>query len=134
LGLVVAGGLLTGGCYLLTHKPSLVLGQDRLQLRLGKHLGWRVLYSDIAAIALFTPVHASGYRMPWTSSLGIQLSDPGAFDVAYPRLARSRARHRRRCGFDLSIPMKFAFEPPERCLEAVLRCYQAFKANQRELR
>jgi hypothetical protein len=134
LGLLVASGLVTGGCYLLTHKPSLVLGQNQLQFRLGKHVGWQVEYSDIADIALFTPVHAFGYRMPWTSSLGIRLTNPALFDGAYPRLARSRARHRRRCGFDLGIPLMYSFEPPQRCLEAVLRCYHLFKADQQAVR
>jgi hypothetical protein len=130
LVLLVAGGLVAIGCHLLTHKPSLVLGRDRLQFCVGKHVGWQVRYGDIADIALVTPVHPLGFRMPWASSLGIRLSDPGALDAAYPGLAP----YRRRCGFDFAVPLKFAFEPPDRCLEAVLRCYRLFKADQAELR
>jgi hypothetical protein len=134
LGLLEAGGLVAGGWYLLTHKPCLVLGQERLQFSLGKHISWQVRYSDIAAIALLIPVHPLGYRMVWTSSLGIRLTNTEPFDGAYPRFARSRARYRRRCGFDLGIPMMYSFEPPERCLEAVLRCYHLFKADQQAVR
>jgi hypothetical protein len=134
MGLLVAVYFINSGFNLLTHRPCLVLGRDRLQFRLGKHVSWEVQYGDIADIALFTPVHAFGYRMVWTSSLGIRLSDPGAFDAAYPQLARSRSRRRRRCGFDLGIPLMGSVEPPQRCLEAVLRCYHLFKADQQELR
>jgi hypothetical protein len=129
LVLLLAGGLVAVGCHLLTRKPSLVLGRDRLQFCVGKHVGWQVRYRDIADLALVTPEHPLGFRMPWASSLGIRLSDPGALDAAYPGLAR----YRRRCGFDFAVPLKFAFEPPERCLEAVLRCYHLFKAGQQPL-
>jgi hypothetical protein len=132
--LLVAGHLASSGWHVLTHRPCLVLGRDRLQLRLGKHVRWEVRYSDIADVALFTPAHPLGFRMAWTFSLGIRLTNPELFDGAHPQFAWSRESYRRRCGFDLGIPMMCSCEPTERCLEAVLRCYRRFKADQQELR
>ncbi|HEV3256801.1 MAG TPA: hypothetical protein VG013_07985, partial [Gemmataceae bacterium] len=119
LGLLVAGYFASSGWYLLTHKPCLVLGQDRLQFRLGKHVSWQVRYIDIADVALFVPVHPLGFTMPWIWCLGIRLGAAGC---------------RRQWGFGYAIPMTGSCEPPERCLEAVLRCYHLFKAEQQPLR
>jgi hypothetical protein len=124
LGLLAASGLAAVGWDLLTHKPCLVLGNAGLQFRLGKHVRWQVRYSDISDIGLFAPVHPRGYRR-----LGIRLANPALFDGTYPRLARTRARHQRQWGFDLGISLACSFEPPDRCVEAVLRCYHLFNGQ-----
>jgi len=129
-GLVEGCGMLWAGWYILTHKPRLVLGHERLQFWLGQHLQWDRSYTDIVAINLFVPIHPLfRYRMPWIRALGFRLGDPDLFDQTYPRRARARRRLRRLCGYDLSIPIMFSYEPPLRCLEVVLRCYHALEAD-----
>jgi hypothetical protein len=127
--LAEAGTCFLGSWYFFTCKPRLVLGETRLQYLVGKHLRWEAGYGEIGEIALFTPIHPLGYRISWESALGLRLQVPQRFDEGHPRLARRRGRLRRRCGFDLVLPMAFAFEPPERCLEAVLRCFHRFQAE-----
>ena len=129
-GLVEGCGMLWAGWYTLTHKPRLLLGRTRLQFWWGRHLQWDVSYRDITEISLFVPIHPLfRYRMPSIRALGFKLAATDLFDQTYPRRVRARRRLRRLCGFDLSVPIMFSYQPPLRCLEVVLRCYHAPEAD-----
>jgi hypothetical protein len=130
LALLEGTALLGASYYILTHKPRLVLGTDRVQWWVGKRLTWDVSYAGLERIDFFVPVHPwFGYRTPWVRVLGFRLRAPERFDEAHPRLARLRTCLRRQTGFDLAIPTMFAAEPGERCLEALLRCFHRFQTE-----
>jgi hypothetical protein len=120
----LGGYCLWGLWYLFSHKPSLVLGRDCLQVLLGRQVFLEVPYANVAEVAL-----ASG-RLGFTRVrfVGIRLARPEQFDAAWPRRTKLR-RGWRRLGFDLGVRDIHLDEPLERCHEAVLRCYHRFHAG-----
>jgi hypothetical protein len=133
LGFLECALMFWGSWYLATHKPRLILRRERLQYWEGRNLRWDASYGDILEVGMFSPVHPLfGYRVPWISCLGFRLADLPGFDKAYPKLARRWRRFRKRNGFDLGIPLVYLYEPKERYVEAVLRCYHRFQRGQRE--
>jgi len=135
LGPLAAGSMLWDGWYVATHKPYLVLGQERLQYWEGRHRRWEVSYGHIREITAFRPAHPLfGARVPWVPCLGFRWADPEAFDQAHPRLAGRWRRFRERTGFDCAVPLVYTCEPQERYVEAVLRCYHRFQGGQEEVR
>jgi hypothetical protein len=130
LGLVEGVFLCWGSWYLVTHRPCLVLGRERLQYWEGRHLRWDVGYGEVAEVAPFKPVPTFlGYR-DRVPCLGFSWADPRGFEQAHPRLARRWRRLAQRNGFDLGIPLAQLDEPQEYYVEAVLRCYQRFLGRQ----
>lgn len=129
-GILVATGVVSGllfwlSWYMLLRPQSLVLGRDRLQWHSGRRAIGEVPYEQVAEISLFA--NSLGRRF-----LGIRLKNLEHYDALYTRQPWTwRTRMRRvwnRYGFDLAISVSAATEPPERVLEATLRCLHRFRA------
>src|SRR5262245_44921623 len=117
--------ILWAGWYMLTHKPRLVLGANRVQWVEGRRVAWELPYEGIARLALFAG--------PWgVQTVGIQLTGRHREEILGRLPLRWRYRHarcKRRYGLDLALPPGACSEPAERVLEAAQTCLHRFQAK-----
>ncbi len=122
--IVFGGGIIVGtGWHLLNWHRRLIIGAEQIEHRIANHVLWQVRYREIDKLALFMGFLGAPY-------LGIRLREPAQFDRTRPKLAKDRAHNREQYGFDLGLRLAAATEPPERILEAALRCLHRYRAEQ----
>ena len=124
LGFIAAAVFSFWKCWdLLTRKPRLLLGRERMSWVERGGVYWEVGYERVAAIELFQgPLSVQ--------AIGIRLRAPEISDEKDARLPwrwRSWQTRWKRFGFDIVLPPRPCTEPPDRVLETALTCLHRYR-------